>query len=80
MKFWKKLGYAEGRSEFVISAIYDIWGFSAFSTHHGSSDTAMFIKRVYVKLLGDYFRQAVFAKPMGQPMKGEVDTRQIIVC
>ena len=25
----------------------------------------MFIKRFYVKLLDDYFKQAVFAKPMG---------------
>ncbi len=25
----------------------------------------MFIKRFYVKLLDDYFRKAVFAKPMG---------------
>jgi hypothetical protein len=64
-QFGKKLEYAEGRSEFVISAICDIRGFSAFSTHHESPDTAMFIKRFYVKLLDDSFRQAVFAKPMG---------------
>lgn len=64
-QFRKKLEYTEVRSDFVISAICDIRGFSAFSTHHESPDTARFIKRFYVKLLDDYFRQAVFAKPMG---------------
>ena len=64
-QFRKKLEYAEGRSEFVISAICDNRGFSAFGTHHESPDTALFIKRFYVKLLDDYLRQAVFAKPLG---------------
>jgi hypothetical protein len=41
----KKLEHAEGRSEFVISVICDIRGFSNFSTCHESPDTAMFIKR-----------------------------------
>ncbi len=63
-----KLQHAEGRSEFVISAICDIRGFSNFSTCHESPDTAMFIKRFYLKLLDDYFTDAVFAKPTGDGM------------
>jgi hypothetical protein len=61
----KKLEHAEGRSEFIISIICDIRGFSSFSTHHESPDTAMFIKRFYLKLLNEYFKEAAFAKPTG---------------
>lgn len=61
----KKLVEAEGRSEFIIAVFCDIRGFSQFSAQHESSDTAMFIKRFYVKLLNDYFPDAVFAKPTG---------------
>lgn len=61
----KRLNDAAGRSEFVIAVICDIRGFSDFSTRHESPDTAMFIKRFYLKLLTDYFSDAVFAKPTG---------------
>ena len=64
----KKLQHAEGRSEFVISVMCDIRGFSSFSAFHESPDTAMFIKRFYLKLLDDYFTNAVFAKPTGDGM------------
>jgi len=61
----RKLEHAQGRSEFVISVVCDIRGFSSFSTRHESPDTAMFIKRFYLKLLDDYFAKAAFAKPTG---------------
>lgn len=61
----KRLQNAEGRSEFVIAVICDIRGFSSFSTCHESPDTAMFIKRFYLKLLEEYFTDAIFAKPTG---------------
>ncbi len=61
----KRLQGADGRSEFVIAAMCDIRGFSKFSIRHESPDTAMFIKRFYLKLLDTYFKQAVFAKPTG---------------
>jgi class 3 adenylate cyclase len=61
----KNLEHAEGRSEFVISVICDIRGFSSFSARHESPDTAMFIKRFYLKLLNEYFTGAAFAKPTG---------------
>lgn len=61
----KRLEHAEGRSEFIIAVVCDIRGFSSFSTCHESPDTAMFIKRFYLKLLEDYFDGARFAKPTG---------------
>jgi len=61
----KKLELAQGRSEFVISVVCDIRGFSSFSATHESPDTAMFIKRFYLKLLGEYFAKAAFAKLTG---------------
>lgn len=61
----EKLASAEGRSEFVIAVVCDIRGFSAFSTCHESPDIAMFIKRFYLRLINDYFINAVFAKPTG---------------
>jgi len=56
---------AQGRSEFSIIVVCDIRGFSAFSREHESPDTAMFIKRFYLKLLTSYFPFAVYAKPTG---------------
>lgn len=64
----KKLLSAEGRSEFIIAVVCDIRGFSEFSTHHESPDTAMFIKRFYLQLLEKYFSKAAFVKPTGDGM------------
>lgn len=64
-EFRKRLEHAQGRSEFVIAVVCDIRGFSSFSTSHESPDTAMFIKRFYLKLVDDYFAKAAFAKPTG---------------
>lgn len=64
-KFCKLLEKAEGCSEFAIVVFCDIRGFSEFSTVHESPDTAMFIKRFYLKLIKDYFPSAHFAKPTG---------------
>lgn len=56
---------AEGRSEFVIVVFVDVRGFTRFSQTHESPDTAMFIKRFYLKLLNDYFPEASFCSPTG---------------
>lgn len=61
----KRLEIAEGRSEFVIVSVCDIQGFSHFSVLHESPDIAMFIKRFYLRLINDYFNEAIFAKPTG---------------
>jgi class 3 adenylate cyclase len=64
-KLINQLENAEGRSEFLISVVSDIRGFSQFSTVHESPDLAMFIKRFYLKLLQIYFKDVSFAKPTG---------------
>ncbi len=63
--FRKLLEKADGRSEFAIVIVCDIRGFSEFSTIHESPDTAMFIKRFYLKLIDDYFPTAQYVKPTG---------------
>lgn len=63
--FRKALDNATGVSEFVIVVIIDIRGFSAFSQSRESPETAMFIKRVYMKLIDSYFDFASFYKATG---------------
>lgn len=64
-KFRESLDTAEGHSEFIIVVVVDIRGFSAFSKRHESPDTAMYIKRVYMRLIDDYFTTASFYKSTG---------------
>ncbi|MDD5057904.1 MAG: hypothetical protein PHQ60_08525 [Sideroxydans sp.] len=56
---------AEGRSEFVIVVVCDIRNFSGFSSNRQAPEIAIFISKFYEKLLTEYFRDAVFAKPTG---------------
>ena len=66
--FRERLESAEGRSEFIVAVVADIRGFSAFSTHHESVETAVYIKRVYTRMIDDYFPGASFYKPTGDGM------------
>lgn len=61
----KLLEKAEGVSEFIIAVNVDIRGFSEFSKQVESPDAAMYIKRVYIRLVDDYFTDASFFKPTG---------------
>ena len=63
--FRKLLKEATGISEFIIAINLDIRGFSTFSKKVESPDVAMFIKRVYMKIIDHYFRKASFFKPTG---------------
>lgn len=63
--FRKLLEDARGVSEFVIAINLDIRGFSPFSKEVESPDVAMFIKKVYIKLIDNYFPSASFFKPTG---------------
>jgi len=63
--FRKALDEATGKSEFVIVVFIDIREFSPFSQRCESPDTAMFIKRVYMKLIDKYFDFASFYKSTG---------------
>lgn len=64
-KFRQSLGLAEGHSEFIIVVVVDIRRFSEFSKRRESPDIAMYIKRVYMRLIDDYFSEASFYKPTG---------------
>lgn len=66
--FRESLDRAEGRSEFIVAVIADIRGFSAFSTEHESVETAVYIKRVYTRMIDDYFAGSSFYKPTGDGM------------
>lgn len=63
--FRKYLEKAHGVSEFVIAINLDIRGYSAFSTRTESPDAAMFIKRVFMRLIDEYFTKASFYKSTG---------------
>lgn len=64
-EFKNRLKDAEGASEFVVAVNLDIRGFSAFSKNVESPDVAVFIKKVYLKLIDEYFPGASFFKPTG---------------
>ncbi len=64
--FREALDDATGVSQPVIVVIIDIRGFSAFSQTRESFDVAMFIKRVYMRLIDSYFSPfASFYKSTG---------------
>jgi len=63
--FRKALDGATGESKSIIVVIVDIRGFSAFSKEVESPETAMFVKRVYMKLIDSYFPYASFYKSTG---------------
>ena len=64
-KIKKLLKTATGSSEFVIAVNLDIRGFYSFNQNVESADAAMFIKKVYVRLIDDYFPNAAFFKTTG---------------
>lgn len=63
--FKKLLPKAQGASQFAIAIFIDIRSFSSFSQETESPDTAMYIKRVYSRLIDEYFPYASFYKPTG---------------
>jgi class 3 adenylate cyclase len=64
-EFRELLEDATSVSKFVIAVNLDIRGFSLFSKKVESAEAAMFIKRVYMRLIDDYFTSASFLKPTG---------------
>lgn len=64
-EFKSLLATAEGDPEWVIAVFLDIRGFSAFSQSKESPQTAIYVKRVYERMLDDYFADASFYKPTG---------------
>jgi class 3 adenylate cyclase len=64
-KFLKLLPSAKGESKPVIALNVDVRGFSKFSLEVESVDTALYVRKVYQAILGDYFPDADFFKPTG---------------
>ena len=63
--FRKALDGAAGRAESVIAVMTDVRDFSRFSEGCDSIDVAMFIRRVYIRLIDEYFPFASFYKSTG---------------
>lgn len=63
--FRERLDDAKGVSEFVIALNIDVRGFSDWSLEVDSAQTALFIKKIYAKLIDGYFEDAAFVKPTG---------------
>ncbi len=63
--FRELLNNATGISEFIVAVYVDIRNFSKFSQKVESPNVAMYIKRVYMKLIDEYFTNACFFKPAG---------------
>lgn len=64
-EFRQLLPEAVGDSELVIVVVADVRGFSAFSERVESVEAALYIKKVYLRILNDYFGDADFFKPTG---------------
>jgi Adenylate cyclase, family 3 (some proteins contain HAMP domain) len=56
---------AQGFSDFVVVVFLDVRGFSSFARMAESSEAAVFLRNVYVKILRDYYPDAAFFKPTG---------------
>ncbi|MFZ1154621.1 MAG: hypothetical protein WAN93_06930, partial [Solirubrobacteraceae bacterium] len=64
-RFQDLLKNATGRSEFVLAANLDIRGFSDWSRRVESSQTILYLTKIYPKLIEAYFAEDWFFKPTG---------------
>lgn len=64
-KFQKLLENAEGRSDYIIAVCVDIRDFTPFCQRVDSYLTGIYIKKVYLKIINGYFKDAIFYKPAG---------------
>jgi hypothetical protein len=63
--FREDLDSAIGVSEFVLALNLDIRGFTNWSLEVDSAQTALYVKKVYAKLIDRYFADAAMVKPTG---------------
>ena len=61
----KLLDDAKGSTEHIIAIVLDIRGFTPFCKEEESINVANFLKRVYTRIIDDYFPKASFYKPTG---------------
>ena len=64
-EFLKLLEKATGVSEHVVAVNIDIRGFTPFCQSVESLDVATYIKKIYSKIITDYFENASYYKPTG---------------
>jgi class 3 adenylate cyclase len=64
-KFRESLDDAKGYSKFVIALNLDIRGFSDWSLEVDPAQSALYLKKLYAKLIDNYFSKASFFKPTG---------------
>jgi len=61
----KLLDNAKGVMENIIAIVLDIRGFTPFCLTTDSFDVANFLKRIYIRIIDEYFPEAAFYKPTG---------------
>lgn len=64
-QFQELLINAQGISQHIIAIILDIRGFSSFCQQVESPDVGVYISKVYLKIINNYFQFASFYKPTG---------------
>ena len=64
-EFLKLLEKATGRSEHVIAINLDIRGFTPFCQSVQPLDVATYVRKVYLRIINDYFKTASYYKPTG---------------
>ena len=68
MDLREQLQSAVGSSEFVIAIFIDVRNFTSFAGTNESINAAIFLKRIYIKILDDYFPDISFCKLTGDGM------------
>lgn len=56
---------AEGFSDLVVVVFLDVRGFSTFAGMAESGEAALFLRRVYLNIVDEYFPDSAFFKPTG---------------
>jgi len=64
-EFRAALPKARGDAQFIIAAFIDIRGFSPFNERVESVESGLFIRKVYQRILDDFFPSADYWKPTG---------------
>jgi class 3 adenylate cyclase len=59
---------AEGAAAHAVVVVFDIRGFSAYSTQVDSAEAAVYLKRIYLAALRQYFKDPSYFKPTGDGM------------
>jgi class 3 adenylate cyclase len=62
----KQLEKATGQTQHIAVLIFDVRGFTNFCKTEGDSvNITNFVKRIYIKVIGEYFPDATYYKPTG---------------